>query len=857
MATNSSHATAKRHQACVKLIIAMAAVVAWFVVAASSARGQDDSFGFAGDGSVFPDVSLNGFGNTANEPAQWFASYSIIEGTEQGVLELEATLGNQWHIYSTTQKPGGPKPTQFSLETKDATVTAAFQPDRKPATSISDVWKGLPLEEFEGSVVWRAPITVSPGYRGPIKVAADGMTCRTGAGCMQFSELLTAKFAGTVAATATQLVAEQNATAKPKEIEPAKGKPFREPRYVVEWTASTSGAIAPGAQGHIKFTATPDPTFHVYIAAVSDEKFSTNFGVSKKNGLKIGKPVTSAKVVKDKVLPVKYHKGQVTWVMPVEVPVDAKPGKFQVEGFIGYQACTDKACRMPVALKFTSEIIVGEGKAIPVKLEKANRGEALDAANGKWPDDVELKAEPAADHVNASARQPVVAPKPTFKELLAEGGTALGSPLVQTDRSRSVMPPAAATVLPPSPPSIAASEPPADTHEPATEPDSDEAEESEVASFVVAADSPQAIAEMAKLYDPSEKVKYLTLEDMANHPVGSGGSSLGNATTFWSALFGAFVGGMLLNLMPCVFPVLGLKVMGFVKQAGNDPAKIRKHGFAFAAGLIVAMWILAGVILAFKYSLGQDINWGAQMGNPYFVCAMIVLLYLLGLNMAGVFEFGTSMTRVGGTIQGKEGYTSSFLSGVLTTLIATPCSGPFLGAAMSYTLAQTAGVAMVLFTVFALGIAAPYVALCFFPALINKLPRPGAWMETFKVTMAFALFATVAFFMKTFGGQTGAAGLSWLVMALVVIGLAAYYYGNWSAPHIATQKRWLAGYALPLVIAGVGGWMCYSAASQRDASASSSFHAGGLAWQKWNPGKVEYSLVRNKRPIWVDYTAEW
>ena len=144
--------------------------------------------------------------------------------------------------------------------------------------------------------------------------------------------------------------------------------------------------------------------------------------------------------------------------------------------------------------------------------------------------------------------------------------------------------------------------------------------------------------------------------------------------------------------------VLGIKVMGFVQQAGSDPKKIRLHGLAFTAGLVVSMWALAGFILFVKLSLGQNVNWGQQMGSPYFVAAIIVLLFLMGLNMAGVFEFGTSMTRLGGTVQNKKGYGASFLSGVLTTLIATPCSGPFLGAAMGYTLAQPPAVAMLLFT---------------------------------------------------------------------------------------------------------------------------------------------------------------
>ena len=175
---------------------------------------------------------------------------------------------------------------------------------------------------------------------------------------------------------------------------------------------------------------------------------------------------------------------------------------------------------------------------------------------------------------------------------------------------------------------------------------------------------------------------------------------------------------------------------------------------------------------------------------------------------------------------------------------------------MGYTLAQPALTAMFLFTIFALGIAFPYVLLSFFPALINRLPRPGAWMHTFKVTMAFALFATVAFFMQAFGGQTGADGLAWLAMALVVLGLAAFFYGTWSPPHVSPFKRKVFGFGVPLVIAVLGGWMTYDAASQRSEYAMA-HDAGGLDWQAWTPGKVEYLLQEKQRIVWVDYTADW
>lgn len=351
--------------------------------------------------------------------------------------------------------------------------------------------------------------------------------------------------------------------------------------------------------------------------------------------------------------------------------------------------------------------------------------------------------------------------------------------------------------------------------------------------------SSETAAAMAKLYSPETKIKYEKLD---------GTSGVG---TFRAALFGAFVGGMLLNLMPCVFPVLGLKVLGFVEQAGNDPKKIKMHGIAFAAGLIFSMWCLAGAILAIKAIWGQEVNWGQQMGNPYFVGAIVILLFVLGLNLAGVFEMGLFMTGVGGG-ERKEGYSGSFVSGIITTLIATPCSGPFLGAAMGYTLAQPAAIAMFLFTIFGIGIAVPYLVLSFVPSLINLLPRPGAWMETFKKLMAFTLFAAAAFFVKSFGNQTGVDGLSWYLLALCVIALAAFFYGKWSPQYVPKTTRYVWGWLAPLVIAAAGTWMYLDAAKME----APELAPAGHGWELWVPGLVEHKLAKNK-PVWVDYTADW
>ncbi|MDB4353918.1 protein-disulfide reductase DsbD family protein [Akkermansiaceae bacterium] len=323
--------------------------------------------------------------------------------------------------------------------------------------------------------------------------------------------------------------------------------------------------------------------------------------------------------------------------------------------------------------------------------------------------------------------------------------------------------------------------------------------------------------------------------------VGLGGS-VEKEVTFTSALGLVFLGGLILNLMPCVFPVLGLKIMGFVAQAGEDEKKIKIHGMVFGLGLLLTMWILAAIIISLK------LNWGEQLSNPVFLGTMIVVFFLMGLNLFGLFEFGSSMTSVGGELQSKKGYSGSFFSGVLTTLVATPCSGPFLGAVMAFALSQeNRGIQFAVFTVFGLGIASPYVVLSLFPALIKKLPRPGAWMETFKQVMAFFVFATVVFFMKGYLKIVGEDHFNIFLFALCLIGLGVYLYGRYGTPVTQKAKRLVTGYGLAglMTIGGIA-W-AYSTAKPPKP---------GLAWNEWYPGIMEVSRPKG-RIIWLDYTADW
>ncbi len=352
--------------------------------------------------------------------------------------------------------------------------------------------------------------------------------------------------------------------------------------------------------------------------------------------------------------------------------------------------------------------------------------------------------------------------------------------------------------------------------------------------------------DFSMLYNPEVPISYRTLKNSA--PI-----------TFWFALSGAFLGGILLNLMPCVFPVLSLKVLSFIEKSGEDPWKIRLHGLLFTAGVILSMWVLVGSLFAIKHSTGQSINWGQQMGDPRFVAGIIIILFLFGLNMAGVFELGNKLTALGGAKGSKNDYLATIFSGVLTTVVATPCSGPFLGAAMGYTLEQSLPSAMVIFTVFALGISFPYLLLSFFPQLTSKMPRPGLWMDTLKKILSFGMFAAAAFFMQTFGAQTGDKGLSLLVMALVIVALASYMYGHWTPPHLKKHIRYGLGFTLSLLVLIAGLNMSWNAATKYKASiqeVTDSPHKNAIKWKAWTPGIVEYYRATGKY-VWVDYTASW
>src|SRR5579871_679737 len=247
----------------------------------------------------------------------------------------------------------------------------------------------------------------------------------------------------------------------------------------------------------------------------------------------------------------------------------------------------------------------------------------------------------------------------------------------------------------------------------------------------------------------------------------------------------AFLGGLILNLMPCVFPVLFIKGLSLVQSGGEERHKLRNHGFVYTFGILVSFWILVGVLLGLR-SAGAHLGWGFQFQSPIFLSLMAALLFFLGLSLAGQFEIGLSLTSAGGSLAAKQGYAGSFFTGVLAVVVATPCTAPFMGVALGYALSQTADVTFAVFTALALGLAAPYLALTLQPAWTRLLPRPGAWMEVLRQAISVPIFATVIWLAWVLAQAYGASVLAALLGGFLLIAMAGWFLGRWPAQRWAT-----------------------------------------------------------------------
>ncbi len=328
------------------------------------------------------------------------------------------------------------------------------------------------------------------------------------------------------------------------------------------------------------------------------------------------------------------------------------------------------------------------------------------------------------------------------------------------------------------------------------------------------------------------------------------------ALGLWKALLFGFLGGLILNLMPCVLPVISLKIFGFVRQAGDHPGRILRHGVAFVAGIFAWFLGLALLIIALK-AAGNEVTWAFQFQNPWFNLIIGSVVFVFALNLFGVFEIvlpGQASNALA-EASGGEGYAGSFAQGVFATLLATPCTAPFLGTALGFAFSQPAPVILAVFAAVSFGMGAPYLLLSARPGWMKILPRPGVWMERVKQFMGFPLMATLLWMLFILGNQKGIDAVIWTGAFLLCLAVACWIYGAFCGPLTPPPRR-LAALAAVAFFAVGGGWHFLGKFASSTRTESAATAADGIAWQPFSQKALD-ALLAEGRPVFVDFTADW
>jgi thiol:disulfide interchange protein len=319
----------------------------------------------------------------------------------------------------------------------------------------------------------------------------------------------------------------------------------------------------------------------------------------------------------------------------------------------------------------------------------------------------------------------------------------------------------------------------------------------------------------------------------------------------------AALGGLILNLMPCVFPVLSIKAISVVEQAKKHPGVVRIKGLVFAAGVISSMLALAAVLLGLRAG-GEEIGWGFQLQSPLFVTLLIYLLLAVGLNLSGVFEFGGGLAGVGDGLTHGDGYRASFFTGLLTTLVATPCTAPFMAPALGAALTQPAINALCIFAALGVGLSLPFVLLSFAPWMRRVLPKPGAWMDTLKQVFAFPIYASAAWLLWVLSHETSSFGLGAALAGTVLIGLAAWAYQKSNSSSGGGKVTVLATAVIALLLAIIlpVRFADVAAASTGSTGDPARIKPGDDRWQPYSEARVAELRAAGK-PLLVNFTASW
>ncbi|MCD2450500.1 thioredoxin family protein [Methylicorpusculum oleiharenae] len=321
-----------------------------------------------------------------------------------------------------------------------------------------------------------------------------------------------------------------------------------------------------------------------------------------------------------------------------------------------------------------------------------------------------------------------------------------------------------------------------------------------------------------------------------------------------TALLLAFLGGVILNLMPCVFPVLSIKALSLIKQANEDPLTTRLHGLAYTLGILVSFALLGGVLIILKLS-GSQIGWGFQFQSPLFVLAMAYLMFAVGLNLSGLFSIGGSVAGIGNSLSERPGYTGSFFTGVLATLVATPCTAPFMGAALGFAISQPPALLMFVLLSLGLGLALPYLLLCVWPSLQKLLPKPGAWMVRLKQGLAFPMYGAAVWLVWVLTQQIGPDAVIIGLGGMIALAIAAWAY---ESTKYGSKSTRFTGTTIAIVFLLISVSGSYLGIKNKPVPSSSASLADTNE-RNWEPYSSERlaQLLTSEKPVFINFTAAW
>lgn len=308
-----------------------------------------------------------------------------------------------------------------------------------------------------------------------------------------------------------------------------------------------------------------------------------------------------------------------------------------------------------------------------------------------------------------------------------------------------------------------------------------------------------------------------------------------------AAMGAALIGGLILNLMPCVFPVISIKALSLAKTAHDDPKTVRAHGWLYTAGVMATFMILTVILLIIK-AAGQDIGWGFQLQSPIIVGVLALLLFAIGLNLLGMFEIGTGLQNTGSGLATKGGGSGAFFTGALAVVVATPCTAPFMAGAMGYALSQNALVTIVIFAALAIGFALPFLLLSYAPQLLSKLPKPGPWMVRFKEFLAFPMLLAAVWLVWVLSLQVGDLGVGKILTAMVLLG-----FGIWALRSSSFVTKAFA-------VLAIFGALVVPFTFSTEAASTSIVQSETV--EAWSPARITELNAQGKN-VFVDFTAAW